>query len=121
MTKEDVLKGAKGKPAPFTLNRDGCEPFKCLLRPLTYGERRDLFDFSQQHGTEPGSGMELQARVVTLTVCDAEGKPILDAADLRGFDVEVIEAIAAEVARRNGIDGKKAGEPGKDTSPTTPS
>jgi hypothetical protein len=121
MTKDDVLKGARGKPTPFKLQRADGQVFECLLRPMTYGERRELFDFSRDHGNEPGSGMELQARVVTLTVCDESGKPLLEPADLGGFDVEVIEAIAAEVARRNGVDGRKAGEPGKGESPTTPS
>ncbi len=121
MTKDDVLKGARGKPTPFEFARGDGQTFKCLLRPLTYGERRDLFDFSRDHGNEPGSGMELQARILTLTVCDENGKPLLEPADLRDVDVEVIEAVAAEVARRNGVDGRKAGEPGKGESPTTPS
>lgn len=116
MTKADVLAGARGKPVPFEF-----EGFGCLLRPLTFGERQELFEWSREHGTEPGSGLTLQAKVVALAVCDAGGNKLLEEADLIGFAVPIAEAIATEVARRNGVEGKAAGEPGKGGSPTTTS
>lgn len=116
MTKADVLAGAKGKPVPFEF-----EGFKCLLRPLSFGERSDLFAWSREHGEEPGSGLVLQGKVVLLAVSDENGSPLLDEPDLREIDGRIMEAISTEVARRNGVDGKAAGEPGKGASPTTTS
>lgn len=116
MTKADLLAGARGRPVPFEL--DG---FSCLLRPLTFGDRQALFDYIRERGEEPGSGVGLQAKIVTLAVCDEQGQPLLTEADLAGFAVPIAEAIATEVARRNGIDGKGAGAPGKAASPTTTS
>lgn len=116
MTKSDVIAGARGKPVLFEF-----EGFRCLLRPLSFGERSDLFAWSRAHGEEPGSGLELQTKVALLGVCDEKGAPLLEAADLREFDGRVVEAISSEVARRNGVDGKAAGEPGKGASPTTTS
>lgn len=116
MTKADVLAGARGRPVPFEF--DG---FRCLLRPLSFGERQELFQWSRDHGEEPGSGLALQAKVVAMAVCDEAGNRLLDESDLVGFAVPIAEAVATEVARRNGVDGKAAGEPGKGASPTTTS
>lgn len=116
MTKADVLAGARGKPVPFEF-----EGFRCLLRPLSFGERSDLFAWSREYGDKPGSGLELQGKVVLLAVSDEQGVPLLAEPDLRDIDGRIMEAITAEVARRNGVDGKAAGEPGKGASPTTTS
>ncbi|VTS03530.1 unnamed protein product [Gemmata massiliana] len=116
MTKDDVLKGARGKPVPFEF--DG---LTLLLRPLSFGERSELFAWGREHAQEPGSGLALQARLVLFAVCDESGSPILEPADLNQFGVGLVDALAQEIARRNGIDGQGAGEPGKGPSPTTPS
>lgn len=116
MTKQDVINGARGKPAPF----DGPDGFACLLRPLTWGERKELLEWLRQHGEEPGSAMLLQEKFLLAGVSDDQGKPLLAAEDLAGFAGPIADAVAKEVARRNGLDGG-AGEPGKSPSPTTTS
>ncbi len=116
MTKDDVLRAARGKPVPFEF--DG---FGCLLRPLSYGERQELFAWGREHAQEPGSGLVLQGRLVLMTVCDENGGPLLEPGDLAQFGGLLVDAIAIEVTRRNGIDGQGAGEPGKGASPTTTS
>lgn len=109
MTKADVLNGARGKPVEY-VSTDG---FKCLLRPLSFGERRELFDWHQQHSEEPGSAMELQAKFLLLAVCDEQGKPLLEPADLNDFAGPLADEVAKEIARRNGLDGKASAETGK--------
>lgn len=116
MTKQDVLNGARGKPVPFT----GPDGFACLLRPLKWGERKELLEWLREHGEEPGSAMLLQEKFIVAAVCDESGAPILTAEDLNGFDGPTADAVANEVAKRNGLDGK-AGEPGKSPSPATTS
>lgn len=116
MTKDDVLKGARGRPVPFEF--DGCT---VLLMPLQVRDRLELFEYVREHGQEPGSGIELQRRLVLKAVSDESGRPLLEPGDLDGFALPTFEAIAAEVSRRNGTDGKAAGEPGKGGSPTTTS
>lgn len=108
MTKADLLSAARGKPVSF----DGPDGFTCLLRPLSWGERKELFDWLTAHRDEPGSGLELESRLITLAVCDGSGATLLVAGDLTDFALNVSDAVAKEVARRNGMDGK-AGEPGK--------
>ena len=105
MTKADLLNAVKLAPVPF----DGPGGFHCLLRPLTWGERRALFDWHKQHEATAGAGLELQARLITLAVSDESGAPLLEAADLDGFGLELVDALAAEVAKRNGL----GGAPGK--------
>jgi hypothetical protein len=107
VNKQDVLKGARGKPVPF--EADG---FRCFLRPLTWGERRELFEWGRENGEKPGSGLELQERMILAALCDEGGKPLLEAADLKEFDGPLMDALAKEITRRNALDGK-AGEPGK--------
>ena len=116
MTRDDVLRGARGKPVPFEF--DG---FTCLLRPLSYGERQELFAWSRDRGQEPGSGLALQGRLVLMAVCDENGATLLEPGDLNQFGGPLVDALALEVARRNALDGQGAGEPGKGQSPTTPS
>jgi len=116
VTKTDVLNGAKGKPVPFEF-----EGFTCLLRPLLWPERHALIEYVRDHGSEPGSGLELQTRFVLAGVSDADGKPLLERDDIEAFSVTIADAVAKEVAKRNGLDGKAAGEPGKGASPTTTS
>ncbi len=108
MTKADLLSAAKGKPVPF----EGPDGFSCLLRPLTWGERKGLFEWLGAHRDDPGSGLELDQKLILAAVCDEAGVNVLDPEDLTGFALHVSEAIAKEVAKRNGMDGK-AGEPGK--------
>lgn len=108
MTKADVLAGARGKPVPF--ESDG---FKCLLRPLSFGERQDLFAWLQSHRDEPGSALVLQAKLIVSGVCDEAGLPLLEPADVRDFGGPLADELAKEIGRRNGLDGKAAGEPGK--------
>lgn len=113
MTKADVLAGAKGKPTEFTF-----EEFKCLLRPLTFGERRELFEWHEKHKDEAGSGMRLQEKFLLYAVCDETGKKLLDEVDLDDFAGPIADAVAKEVARRNGLDGKAGGEQGNGLAPT---
>lgn len=114
MTKADVLAGAKGRPLPFEF--DG---FTFLLRPLNVADRLELFEYLREHGKEPGSGIEVQRRIVLKAVCDEAGNLLLESADLEGFGLPTFEAIADEASRRSGTDGKASGEPGKEPSPTT--
>lgn len=105
MTKADLLKAAKGKPSRF----DGPDGFSCLLRPLTWGERKELFEWFAANKANANAGMELQAKFITLAVCDEQGAPLLTANDLPALGLEIADAIAEEVARRNGL-GAKAGK-----------
>lgn len=104
MTKADVLAGARGKPTVFEF-----EEFKCLLRPLTFGERRKLFDMP---------GLEVEQSLFLWAVSDGAGNRLLAEDDLADFALPVFNAVVSEVARRNGLDGKTSGEPGKEESPT---
>ncbi|AMV30055.1 hypothetical protein VT84_37020 [Gemmata sp. SH-PL17] len=116
MTKDDVLRAARGKPVPFEF--DG---FTCLLRPLSYGERQELFAWGREHAQEQGSGLALQGRLVLMALCDETGVALLEPTDLNQFGGPLVDAIALEITRRNGLDGQGSGEPGKGQSPTTPS
>lgn len=98
MTAQDVIAGAKGKPVPFEF--DG---FSCLLRPLTYGERNELFAWRERN--DPKLGEELPRWLLTRAVCDESGRPILAPGDLDGFDLRVVDAVANAVLLRAGIGG----------------
>lgn len=113
MTKSDVLAGAKGKPVEFVSGE-----FKCLLRPLSFGERRELFDWHTAHKDVPGSGLALQEKVLLAAVCDERGAALLTADDLADFDGALADTVAQEIMRRNGLDGRAAGESGNGSAPT---
>ena len=108
MTADDVIKAASGKPREFLL--DGVRFF---LRPLKVKERRELFAWSEAEGGKPGSGEELQARLITLAVCDPKGASILSRDHLNEMDAPIVDALAKEIARRNGLSAEGKAEPGK--------
>lgn len=112
MKKQDVLNGARGKPKEFV----GPDGFQCLLRPLTWGERKELLEWLKEHGQEPGSGLQLQEKLLLAGISDAEGKPLLTAEDLKDFDGSIADAVTKEIQARNGMD-----QSGNGPSPTTTS
>lgn len=112
MTKADVLAGLAAKPLPFSAS-DG---FAVLLRPLRYGDRSDVMLWVREHKDEDGMGVTLQKKLAALSICDEAGGLVLSEAEIDGLDPLAIDAIAKEVARRSGLDGKD--EPGK-MPPTT--
>lgn len=97
MTAQDVLNAAKGKAAPFEFDGETYH-----LRPLSFGERREVFAWHEQG--KAGDG--LQVWLVQSCLCDAFGRSIpLSASEVDGFDVRLVDAIAKEILRRAGLVG----------------
>ena len=108
MTKADLLAGLAARPVPFAV-----AGLDVLLRPLRFGDRRELLNWFAGNRDAPGLGLAIQRRYVTMAVSDAAGGLLLADADIDALDASVVMAIADEVARRNGLDGDpKATSPG---------
>jgi hypothetical protein len=114
MTKADVIAGLAGKPVPFTVHG-----LDVLLRPLRYSDRTEAFNWYRDNKDAPNAGVGLQRKLVAMSVCDESGSLLLSEADVDLLDSLKIDAIAKEISRRSGTDGKDE-EPGK-TLPTTAS
>lgn len=96
MTAQDVIDGAKFCPAPFEFGG-----FSYLLRPLTRAEVLAVFAWRDAEGDRPGVGMEMQAKILALAVCDDAGKPLLAEGQVPLLPNAAIDALADEIARRN--------------------
>lgn len=115
MTTSDLIAALVGRPVGFTVG--GVE---VLLRPLTYADRAALIAWNKGRGDGADTGQELQRKLVALAVCDESGRPLLGEEDVGALPARVVDAISAEVVRRNGLAGDpdpKAPTPGSETSP----
>lgn len=117
----DFLSQLKSKPAPF--KGDG---FEVILRPITFDERQELFAWLDANKDSPLKGTELEPKLVALTLCDADGKPLLGEKEVRQqIDPDKIDAIAREAGIRCGLykedPAKKAQPPSGSTNPETAS
>lgn len=94
MTAADVMQAARGKPVPFVSG-----DFSCLLRPMSFAERREVFGWHDA-GKD---GEALQAWLVTAFVVDESGAPLV--ACLDDWSVSLVGEVAREVLRRAGLGG----------------
>lgn len=93
------LSGLKGKPASFTL-KDGTE---VTLRTITFDERTDLIQWSDDNRDLPNKGLLLERKLAALAL-DASAE------EVGQFDPEKVDEIAFEAGARCGLyrrDGEK--------------
>lgn len=110
MRKEDVIAGLRGKPVPFEV--DG---FAVHLRPLTAADRAALFGWYRERKDDPTAPLHLMTKLIAAAVVDPHtGEQLLTEADAAALPGAAHEAIAEEVARRNGLGGDR----GKARRPT---
>lgn len=96
MTKEELLRAARGKPSPFEFGG-----VTYLLLPLPWGEFKELQ--GAYKGADADAAELLTFEVVARAVCDESGARLLDAADVAHLPLSAINAVFHEVARRSGI------------------
>lgn len=113
------LSGLRGKPAAFTL-LDGTVVH---LRPITFDERNELLTWLEANKETLGKGMELERRLVALSLCDAEGSRLCSVDEVGQLDPDKVDEIAMEAGHRCGLSKrdreKKATPPDSSTTPTS--
>lgn len=115
MTTADLIAALTGRPQEFTVGA-----VSVLLRPLTYADRAALIAWDRPAGDGADVGQVLQRKYLALAVCDEAGQRLLSEEDVGRLPALAVDAISAEVARRNGLLGDpdpKAPTPGNETSP----
>lgn len=99
------LSGLKGKPSPFKVG-----DVEVYLRPITFDERNELLTWLEANKDTLNRGMELERKLVAMTLCDESGERLCEVADVGQFDPAMVDAIAMEAGARCGLnrrDGEK--------------
>jgi hypothetical protein len=97
LTAQDVIDGATSVPTAFEFGGFG----GYLLRPLTRAEVLAVFAWRDKEGDRPGVGMEMQAKIIALALCDEKGRAVIGESRVAELPNAAIDALADEIARRN--------------------
>jgi hypothetical protein len=100
------------KPVEVKLEQFGKDAV-FLLKPLASADR-DNFEASVVGIDGKRNLLNLRARLVALSWCDKDGKPIGSSKDVGGLRSDLIGALFDEIRTLNGMDADDVDEAGKD-------
>jgi hypothetical protein len=97
----DFIASLRGKPQPFQTPSG----LTVQLRPITIGERRDLFAWWESHKEDAGFGSALIGKYVSLGLIDGNGAQAVSERDVYSLPLSAVDfdAIGKEVAVRAGM------------------